>query len=230
MSITQRIVNSIIKFLTTVLCRVYDEPLRHVPNKGPLLIVANHVNFLEVPILLTRLMPRPVTGLAKHETWQNPFFAFLFDLWEGIPVRRGEGDIEAIRRCREALKKNKIVAIAPEGTRSGDGRLLRGKPGIVFIAKLSNVPILPVAYYGGEDFWKNLKRLRRTDFHILVGKPFVLETGKRRIDRETRQQIVDEIMYQIAFLLPTKYRGYYTDIENASQEFIRFTDFSHCYV
>ena len=58
--------------------------------------------------------------------------------------------------------------IAPEGTRSGNGRLQRGLPGAVLLAMRSGAPLLPMAYYGGEKFRDNLRNLRRTDFHIQI--------------------------------------------------------------
>ncbi len=189
-------------------CRVDDQELCRVPERGPLLLVCNHVNFLEVPLVLSHLQPRPVTGLAKAETWNSPVMGILFNLWGAIPVRRGEGDVGAIRRVLEALDAGMIVAIAPEGTRSGDGCLRRAKPGIGLLAAHSSAPILPVAYYGHERIWSNLTRLRRTDFHIRVG-PLLRVRPNGQWTAEKRQALADEVMCRIAELLPEKYRGAY---------------------
>jgi 1-acyl-sn-glycerol-3-phosphate acyltransferase len=189
-------------------CRVDDRELRRVPARGPLLLVCNHVNFLEIPLVLSHLQPRRVTGLAKAETWDSPVMGVLFNLWGAIPVRRGEGDVAAIRRVLEALDAGMIVAIAPEGTRSGDGCLHRAKPGIGLLAAHSSAPILPVAYYGHEGIWSNLRRLQRTDFHIRVG-PLLRLRANGKWTAERRQALADEVMYQIAALLPEKYRGAY---------------------
>ena len=189
-------------------CRVDDQELCRVPERGPLLLVCNHVNFLEIPLVLSHLQPRPVTGLAKAETWNSPVMGILFNLWGAIPVRRGEGDVGAIRRVLEALDAGMIVAIAPEGTRSGDGCLRRAKPGIGLLAAHSSAPILPVAYYGHEGIWSNLSRLRRTDFHIRVG-PLLRVRPNGQWTAEKRQALADEVMCRIAELLPEKYRGAY---------------------
>jgi 1-acyl-sn-glycerol-3-phosphate acyltransferase len=101
------------------------------------------------------------------------------------------------------------MAIAPEGTRSKDGRLQPGKPGVVALAVRCQTPLFPVAFYGYENFWANFKRLRRSDFHLAVGKPFYLKLEGELPTREVRQAITDEIMYKIAELLPEKYRGCY---------------------
>ena len=194
--------------LSRLACRVDDDELARIPARGPLLLVANHVNFLEIPLVLSHLQPRPVTGLVKAETWDSPLMGVLFNLWGGIPVRRSESDVTAIRRVLEALEAGMIVAVAPEGTRSGDGRLLRAKPGIGLLAAHSSAPILPLAYYGHEHIWSNLKRMRRTDFHIRVGPLLRARTGGRWT-AERRQALADEIMRHIAVLLPPAYRGVY---------------------
>jgi 1-acyl-sn-glycerol-3-phosphate acyltransferase len=202
------VVNGTARRLSRMACRVDDRDVRLIPPLGPLLLVTNHVNFLEIPLVLSHLQPRRVTGLAKAETWDSPLMGMLFNLWGAIPVRRGEGDVTAIRRVLEALEAGMIVAIAPEGTRSGDGCLRRAKPGIGFLAAHSPAPILPVAFYGHEHIWSNMKRLRRTDFHIRVG-PLLRVRTNARWTAEKRQAVADEIMLQIAALLPPAYRGAY---------------------
>lgn len=222
MKLALRVVNTSLKGLTRLFCRVDDAHLARVPAKGPLILVANHINFLEVPLIYTHLMPRPLTGFVKAESWDNPAIAMLFDLWRAIPLRRGEADLEAMRQALSVLQSGGILAVAPEGTRSGHGRLARGHPGVVLLAQLSNAPLLPLVYYGGESFKENIKRLRRTDFHIVVGQPFRIHTDGVSVNRQMRQQIADEIMYQLAALLPPPYRGHYSDLHTATQTYLRF--------
>jgi 1-acyl-sn-glycerol-3-phosphate acyltransferase len=121
-----------------------------------------------------------------------------------------------------ALAKGHILAVAPEGTRSGDGRLRNGQPGVVMLALRSGAPILPVAYYGGERFRHNLPRLRRTDFRVRIGRPFFLDTHGEQVTGDLRRIMVDEIMYQVAALLPEEYRGYYHNMDNLSSNYLRF--------
>ena len=223
MTLAYRIVTSSIKGLIRLLCRVDDAQLARVPNRGPLIIVANHVNFLEVPLVFTHLLPRPVTGFVKAENLDSPILGpLLFDLWGGIPIRRGEVDMSAIREALQALEAGRILVVAPEGTRSGHGRLQRAHPGAAFLALRSSAPVLPLAYYGGETFWRNLPRLRRTGFHIVVGQLFYLDAGGVRVTSQMRQQMADEMMYQIAALLPPAYRGVYSDLAAASETYLRF--------
>jgi 1-acyl-sn-glycerol-3-phosphate acyltransferase len=219
-------VNATIKGLTRMACRVDTEALAQVPPSGPLILVCNHINFMEVPLVFTHLQPRPVTGFAKSETWDNPLLRQLFNLWGAIPLRRGEADIAALRKGMQALRAGKIIAISPEGTRSGDGRLGRGIPGVVLLAINSGAPLLPLVYYGSESLRPNLLRLRRTNFYIRVGQPFYLDSCGVKTTREVRQDMVDEIMYQLATLLPPEYRGVYENMDLATQNYLRFESFN----
>jgi 1-acyl-sn-glycerol-3-phosphate acyltransferase len=218
----QWLVVAAIKAGTAIMCRIDRDDLAKVPSNGPLILAANHISSLEVPLLFAYLQPRKTIGLAKIETWDSKFMGWVFDLWDSIPIRRGEVDREAIRRCLETLKAGNILAVAPEGTRSYDGKLLDGQPGIVMIALQSGAPILPVVHWGGEDLPKNFKRLKRTDFHIRVGKPFTLDAKGERVNGEIRQEMVNEIMCQMAMLMPDKYRGQYANCGTTMQKYIRF--------
>jgi 1-acyl-sn-glycerol-3-phosphate acyltransferase len=223
MTLAFRAVTHTIKGLTRILCRIDAESLEHVPPRGPLILVCNHVNFLEVPLVFSHLQPRTVTGFAKSETWESPLLGPLFDLWGGIPLRRGTADRLALRQGLDALAQGKIVAITPEGTRSGHGRLQRGHPGVVVLALHSGAPLLPLVYYGGESFHRNLRRMRRTDFRIKVGRIFYVDPGGVKITRAVRNRITEEIMYQLAALLPAEYRGVYADLEAATTQYLRFS-------
>lgn len=226
MTLPRRIMDSVVHGLTGLLCRLDIAQLEKIPERGPLILVANHVNFLEIPVLYTRLGARPVVVFTKAETFASPMMRGLFDLSKGIPVKRGEVDTTALRRAAEVLETGHILAVAPEGTRSGDGRLQRGHPGVVMLAQRAGTPLLPLAYYGGEAFWRNFPRLRQTDFHVVVGSPFYLDDHGMRVTREVRQQMTDEIMWQVAALLPPEYRGYYADLDAATETYLRFPESS----
>jgi 1-acyl-sn-glycerol-3-phosphate acyltransferase len=202
--------NMIIRIGTTILCRIDKGDFPKVPLQGPIILVTNHINALEVPLLFVHLQPRELIGLAKIETWDSKFMGWLFDLWDAIPIRRGEADLEAIRRSLGVLKAGKMLAISPEGTRSYDGQLIKAQPGIAMIALHSGVPIVPMAHWGGEDLKSNLKKLRRTDFHVRVGASFFVDVKSEKVNSHIRQEIADEIMGQIAALMPEKYHGEYS--------------------
>jgi 1-acyl-sn-glycerol-3-phosphate acyltransferase len=218
----QAVVNRIIIFLTWVLCKIDTSQLKKIPASGPLILISNHINFLEVPVLLPRLAPRSLTGFVKKQTYENAFFSFLFTTWGGIPIRRGEPDLDAFQKGLDALKDGKIMAISPEGTRSNNGKLKVGYPGVVLIAERSGAPIYPVVHFGGEYFWQNFKKLKRTDFKVIVGNPFHVDMHGTALSREVRQQVADEIMYQMAALLPEENRGIYSELEKATETYLRF--------
>jgi len=220
MNLAQTVVYSPIRALSRTLCRVHDIELAKIPHDGPLLLVANHVNFLDVPLFYTHLIPRSVTGFAKIETWNNPALGFFFSLGGAIPIHRGLVDRTAIGRAREVLRSGRILAVAPEGTRSGDGRLQKARTGVSVLALDSGAPVIPVAYYGGEKFRSNIFRLLRTDFYFRVGTPFRVRMEGGRLTRDVREQITTEIMYRIAALLPPEYRGYYADLSKATGHFL----------
>jgi len=207
-SLASRLVNLAESGLVALLCRVDDAEIAKVPAVGPLILVTNHVGFLEIPVLHSRLRPRRVVGLAKAESWRNPLLGWLFDLWGAIPVKRGEPDLAALRKCLDFLRDGGILVVAPEGTRSGHGRLQRGHSGVVTLALRSGAPILPLAFCGGEALKRNAKRFRRTPFHIMVGEPFHLSV-EGRVTQAVRQDLTDNIMYKLAALLPPAYRGQY---------------------
>jgi 1-acyl-sn-glycerol-3-phosphate acyltransferase len=90
------------------------------------------------------------------------------------------------------------------------------------IAQMSGAPLLPVVFYGNEQFQANLRRLRRTDFQIVVGRMFRLKDSAMRLGREARQRATDEIMVQLAALLPPPYRGAYADTDAAKMNYLEY--------
>lgn len=207
-----KIVTFIVKAGTSILCRIDAPDIHKMPARGPLIVISNHTGQLEVAVFFGLLQPRPITGWAKMESWDNAFLNWLFNLWGLIPVRRGEGDTSALRRAIKALEDGYIFGIAPEGTRNKTGKLKRAHPGAVMLATHSGATILPLAHWGGEDFLKNLARFKRTDFHVRVGEPFQLNLEGVKVTREVRQQIADEMMLRLAELLPPTYHGAYENV------------------
>lgn len=211
MSWQQRLVVVTLSNLTNLLCNIDAEQLQRIPDKGPLIIVTNHTNMLEIPIIYTQLQPRPVTGFVASVRWEQTWSRWLVNTCQAIPVRRGEADIHAIRMGLEMLRSGYFVIVMPEGTRTKDGILTQGHPGVVLLALYSNAAILPVAFYGGIDYQDNVQKFKKTNFHIAVGQPFHLKGGEGRTNRQVRQAMADEVMCQVAALLPEEQRGYYRD-------------------
>ena len=214
----------LVRIGTGILCRIDAPNIDQFPKKGPLLVISNHTGQLEVAVYFGQLAPRPLTGWAKMEAWDNAFLNWLFNLWGLIPVRRGEADTSALRKAINAINDGYIFGIAPEGTRNITGRLKRAHPGAVILATRSNAPIIPLVHWGGEDFLKNLARFKRTDFHIRFGKPFRLDLEGVKMTREIRQQIADEMMLKIAELMPPEYHGEYKKVTLGEKRYIKVVE------
>ena len=216
------LVNFVVRFLANIILKIDKSELHKVPAEGPLLVVVNHINSLDAPVIISHMHPRPTTGLVKQETWDNAFLRFLFNVWGGIPINREIADFTAFKAAQDALRSGKILAVAPEGTRTGDGHLIQAKPGVAMLAIKADVNILPIVYYGHEGYSENLKKLKRTPMAIKVGEPFRLQLNGHAREKGILQEVADEIMIEIARLLPEEYRGYYADKVNSTQEFIEY--------
>jgi len=222
MNALQSMIAVIGRIATSIICKIDAPELDRVPRSGPVILAVNHINTLDVPMLVAQLYPRKLIGLAKIETWDDAVIGWLFTVFEAIPIRRGEVDLEAIHRCLATLAQAKILAVAPEGTRSYDGKLSQGQQGIVLLGLRSGAPILPVVHWGGETFSRNIRHLKRTAIHIRVGKPFILDPQGEKIVGRIRQEMTDEIMRQMATLMPEAYRGIYSDCERPELKYLRF--------
>ena len=209
-----------LRCITGLICRIDDAELGQVPRQGPLIIYTNHVNILEIPIIYTHLQPRHVHGMVLAERWNIPVLRWMLDVTETIPIHRGEADILAIRKGLDVLAKGEMIIIAPEGTRSYDGQLGYAHPGVVLLALHSHAPLIPVAFYGAEGYKGNLRRLKRTDFHTRVGKPFRLRDLGEKVTRPIRELMMEEMMVQLASLLPAEYRGRYAELSGASRRYL----------
>jgi 1-acyl-sn-glycerol-3-phosphate acyltransferase len=225
MNVFQKMAALFFKGLTGLMFRVDAAELTRVPRRGPLIIVTNHVHIPEIPTLYVRLLPRKVIGMAQAErVLDKNLWGAILRWIDTIPVWRGEADLNALRTGIRVLAEGNIILLDPEGTRSHDGCLQKGQPGAILLALHSGASILPVVHYGSENYQKALKHLRRVDMHYVVGKPFRLDAGAERVTSGVRQQMIDEVMFQMASLLPIQYRGAYADIKTTSQKYLVFEE------
>ena len=130
----------------------------------------------------------------------------------------------AIRACIDALKAGWPLYIAPEGTRSHHGRLQEAHAGVVLVLLRAgaHIPVYPIVYIGLEHFWPTFKRLRRTPVRVVVGQPFYLSLPQKRVRQAEREQIVTEMMGQIAALLPPESRGVYRSEVGKPPQYLSF--------
>jgi len=185
----------------------------NVPATGPLIVVANHVNLTD-PVLLMLALPRWVTYMAKKELFNVPIVGHVLRWAEMFPVARSgsfEDKREVMRQAEDLLGRGHILALFPEGSRDKTGVLTEGKPGAAFLALHSGAPVVPVAMIGTERVTGPLALLRRPRVHVRIGKPFYLEHTSRRLSRSDATRLTNQIMHEIAALMPPGQRGPYAD-------------------
>ncbi|HOR42979.1 MAG TPA: lysophospholipid acyltransferase family protein [Atribacterota bacterium] len=221
MNSNARLMTLLIRKILTLLCIVEGNGLDSIPLHGPLLLVTNHINFLEVPLLYSLLFPRNICGIAKKETWDNWFLRILFNAWEAIPIDREKPNKTTFRLINKALENRKIVGIAPEGTRSETGVLGEGHQGVAYIALQNRIPLMIIAHYGGEEFWRNLRRFRRTKITISVSPPFML-VSETKTSKEVQHEMTEQIMTRLAAMLPEQYRGVYKNLDIISDQYVKY--------
>ncbi len=182
------------------------------PSSGPLLMVGNHFSMVDVAAFV-RVAPYPIEFIGGAVTPNTPPIMTLIPrMWGILPVFRGTGSHFALREAEKVLKKNGVVAIFPEG--GSHARQLRpARPGTAFLAAHSKARILPVGLIGTDKVFEHLGRLKKARVIIRVGKPFgpFEVTGRGRERREQLDEISDNIMREIAALLPENKHGYLSD-------------------
>jgi 1-acyl-sn-glycerol-3-phosphate acyltransferase len=177
----------------------------NVPSQGAVILVANHLSWTDIPLIPLHLH-RKVVYMAKEEYFSSNI-AWLVRFLGAFPVKRGEGDRQALRTAEEQLKKGNILVIFPEGTRSRTRAMARAHAGMGMIALRSGVPVVPVAIWGSE---KALKQLG-AKVTIAYGEPMILRPKGNKITREDIDAATEKVMHKIAEMLPPSYRGVYGD-------------------
>jgi 1-acyl-sn-glycerol-3-phosphate acyltransferase len=130
----------------------------------------------------------------------------------GIWLNRDDADTHALRAAINYLQSGGIIGISPEGTRSRDSQALQPtKMGVAYLADKANVPIIPVAIMGTETTFSKLAKFRRPHIIVRFGKPFALPPVPRNNRDVILRQNTDEIMAQIAAMLPESYHGIYAN-------------------
>lgn len=199
--------------------RPWVEGLENIPAAGPAILASNHLSFSD-SFFLPAVMDRKVTFIAKAEYFTSPgvkgkLTAAFFKGVGQLPVdrsgSRGAGEA-AIRSGVEVLARGELFGIYPEGTRSPDGRLYRGKPGgLARVALASGAPVIPVAMIDTEKIQppgQVMPKLMRPG--IRIGKPldFSRYYGMEN-DRFILRSVTDEVMYEIMKLSGQEYVDIY---------------------
>ena len=197
------------------------EGLENIPERGPAVLLMNHIAFVD-PIVVLHVVPRNIVPMAKIEVYNYPVIGIFPRLWGVIPVRRAEVDRRAVQSALEVLHAREIVLVAPEGTRNP--QLQKGKEGMAYLASRSGAPIVPVAIFGTRGFpaLRSSKRWREPGACLKFGRPFYYRPELRRAGREQLRQMADEAMFTLAAMLPPQQRGVYSDLSGATQETIHW--------
>jgi 1-acyl-sn-glycerol-3-phosphate acyltransferase len=198
-------------------CRPTVEGLENVPERGGAILASNHLAVVD-SFFLPLLVPRRITFLAKREYFTQPgivgtFKRAFFSGVGQVPIDRSGGSAAqaAMDTAVRLLREEKLLGIYPEGTRSPDGRLYKGKTGVARMTLEAAVPVVPVAMIGtdrvnpiGSRVWRPRK------VHIKIGEPLDFSrydgmAGDRFIERS----MTDEIMYALMELTGQTYVDMY---------------------
>jgi 1-acyl-sn-glycerol-3-phosphate acyltransferase len=214
MTVFYWVVKAILGPILRVVFRPWADGTENVPREGPAILASNHLSFSDhffAPLPL----PRKVVFLAKSEYFTGRGLkglasrAFIGGVG-GIPVDRsgGEASDRALRTGLRALASGELLGIYPEGTRTPDGRLYRGKTGVARLALEARAPVIPTAMVGGFEFQPPGRIAPRLRIRpgVKFGKPldfsryYGLET-----DRIVLRAMTDEIMYELMKLSGQEY-------------------------
>jgi 1-acyl-sn-glycerol-3-phosphate acyltransferase len=160
-----------------------------VPKYGPLIVVSNHVSYLDPPIV-GAAVKRHLHFMAKTELFENKWFGYILNQIGTFPVKRGVPDKSAIRKSLNILNNDQALCMFPEGTRIKTGELGEAKPGVTLIALMSKSPILPVAIKHSDQDNKSLQ--------VSIGKPFLLDDYyDKKLNRDQKDEVGKLIMEKI---------------------------------
>lgn len=203
--------------LLTLMCRPKTEGLDNIPASGPAILASNHLAVVDSfvkPLVITRR----ITFLAKAEYFTGTGLKGWFQRWfytvaGQVPIDRTDADSAqaALDTAKRLLADGKLLGMYPEGTRSPDGRLYKGKTGLARLALETGVPVIPIALIGtnvvnppGSKMWRFGK------VTVRVGKPMDFSrfeglAGNRFIERA----VIDEVMYELMQMSGQEYVDLY---------------------
>lgn len=211
------------RFFIAPLARVVYRPIvegrERVPRRGPVIFASNHLSFID-SIAIPVAAPRPVHFLAKASYFEGrglpgwvtrEFFTSI----GAIPVRRGAGQaaLDALDQQRLLLDEGKAVALYPEGTRSLDGRLYKGRTGAAFLALQTGAPVVPVGLVGTDEVMPVGAKMpvRGKRITVRFGDPIDVSAHGAATSGRARRAATDEIMAAIHALSGQELAGEYNE-------------------
>ncbi len=217
----QRFLIWLLRLLMRLLLRCEISNPEQMPATGPVIVIINHVAWLE-PIITLGGFSRIVVPMAKQEIFDYFLAGLIMRVYQAIPVRRGEADLHAVKLALQLLKNGGAVLMAPEGTRSRTCQLQAGKAGAVTLALRANAAILPVGVTGTQQVAAYWKRLKRAPVRLSVGPPFWLRSASAHLhpQRQELEAMTREMMYRLARQLPPECRGVYANLDQATETYL----------
>ena len=175
-----------------------------MPRTGGYILVSNHINWKDPPWIEFALS-RAIRYMGKRELFEVPVVGYVLRAIGAFPVRRGEADRGALQMALAVVNAGQPLGFFPEGHRSESGQLIRGRPGIAYVAQHSNALIVPLAVSGTRR--ARLGAFWRRDILMRVGAPF--RASDLGVSPNDPQGLADAIMRRVAALLPPEQRGVY---------------------
>lgn len=189
-------VKSVLRPTTALLLAARARGEENVPADGPLVVAANHISYLDPPLLGT-WFPRTVHFMAKRELFSMPVLGWLISRVHAFPVDRDRADLAAFRRALRILKDGHVVGIFPEGTRNLSGDV-KARGGAVLLAATAHCPLVPVALIGSRNA---VKRLRKSRVEVRIGKPMRFEGTQRKPTKAELDGWTEDVSRAIADLM-----------------------------
>ena len=208
----------VLKPVSRGIWRPVIEGIENVPRKGGVILASNHLSFID-SVVIPLTAPRRVHFLAKAEYFtgtglKGRVSKGFFEAIGAVPVERGtyRSAQASLESALEILEDGKAFGIYPEGTRSLDGRLYRGKTGVAWLALTAGVPVVPVALEGPEQILPIGKRIPRIKkVTVRFGEPLDLSHHGSADSGRARRNATDEIMAAIHALSGQELAGAYNE-------------------
>jgi 1-acyl-sn-glycerol-3-phosphate acyltransferase len=207
-----KFVRFLVRAIMKLIARIEVRGAENIPD-GNFILATNHLGRLDTAMLMCLFDREDIILPVAEKYKKHLIFGAIGRAVNAVWLNRFETDFHALREMLNRMQKGGMLVIAPEGTRSKTGTLQPGKQGVAYLAAKSGYPILPVALTGTEDrsVIHQLKRFRRIHIVGFAGKLMYLEMPEGKNRDKVLQEHTDEIMCQIAALLPDSYRGVYSE-------------------
>lgn len=195
MNVVYNVGYTLSRWIANTLFSYRTHGVENMPEEGSVILAANHTSFLDPP-LVGIASKRAVWYLARRTLLEWPLLGPVFPSLNVIPVDRDGNDRSALKAIVRLLREGEGVVLFPEGTRSPDGTLQQGKPGIGMIVSKSGAPVVPVRVFGAhEAFPKNAKLPHPVQIDVVFGKPlFFSDADTSEASRENYQRLSDRVM------------------------------------